>query len=189
MILKITSPIPPSVNKYLNYRVQRVNGRVFVQAYKSAETVTYENIFKGIVQDAMREYNWVQPEKGKYIVVEAIFYFPRLGFDSNNHWKVPLDVFSYAGVYGDDSSAIERVQRVYVDKENPRVEFTIKVSEIVGIFDDEKHLEDFKNFNCRFCTKDSNKCSIMKEALQNKINRENIDLDSLNCLRKKIKKT
>lgn len=188
--MKIISPIPPSVNSYLKYRVQRgKNGKIFVQTYKSEEARKYEAIFEDIVREAIEKNKWIKPDKESYVFINAVFYFPRHHMDANNHWKLPLDVFTFAGVYPDDSKALERAHRVFIDKDHPRVEFEITVAPYLGVFDDEKHLEEFKNFNCRFCTKKPEKCNMMKNALNNKIMRDEINLEKLSCLRKKIKKT
>lgn len=190
-MFKITSPIPPSVNNYLRQRVQRGrNGKIFVQVYKSAEAIAYEKIFSKIVVEEISKQNWVKPDKLKYIIVEATYYFPRLGFDTNNHWKLPLDVFTTVDLYEDDSKVVERVNRIYIDKENPRIEFAIYEAPFVGVFNDEFEFELFKNSNCILCSKNINTCGVLKRALENKILHDEIkDSECKKIKIKKIKKT
>ena len=182
MILKIVSPIPPSVNSYLNYRVQKnkYNGKLFVQAYKSEQSLKYENIFLKICKDEIKKQNWIIPDKNKYIIVRATFYFQRPNLDINNHWKLPLDSFKQAEVYHDDSRVIEGARRIYIDKNNPRIEFEIWEAPFIGIFDSEDEFEGFKNANCRFCKKKSEKCSTITRALENRLTGE-IDIDTWLC--------
>lgn len=188
MKLKIISPIPPSVNSYLNYRVQRNprNGRLFVQAYKSENSIQFENQFIKIVQQEIKQQGWVKPDKDKYVIIRATFYFPKHHMDINNHWKLPLDVFKAGGVYNDDSKVIEGARRVYIDKNNPRIEFDIWVAPYVGIFEDINHFEGFKNANCRFCKKNSERCGVITRALENRITGE-IDIETNICNARKPK--
>jgi Holliday junction resolvase RusA-like endonuclease len=190
MGLKIISPIPPSVNNYLNYKVDKNprNGRLFVKAYKSGDSVKYENTFKNIVKQAVNLQNWNMPEKDKYIIIRATFYFPKHGMDINNHWKLPLDVFKWAGVYHDDSKVIEGARRLYVDAKNPRIEFEIWESPFLGVFDSVEDFEGFKNMNCRFCKKKPERCATITKALENRITGD-IDIENLTCNVRKPKVT
>lgn len=191
MILKITSPVPPSVNRYLNYRVQRSKyGKYFVQAYKSDESIKFENVLKKIIEDEIIKQHWVKPDKDKYVIVEATFYFSRLHTDASNHWKLPLDVLKSGGAYYDDSKVVERVNRIYIDKENPRIEFTIYEAPFIGVFNDEAEFELFKNSNCILCSKNINTCGVLKRALENKILHDEIKDNECKKIKiKKIKKT
>lgn len=187
-MLKIISPIPPSVNNYLNYKVQRAAVRpgsrpkMFVQSYKSEDSLVFEGEFFNIAKQAVNEQKWTIPEKSKYVVVDCIFFFPKHGMDTNNHWKLPLDVLKTAGVYFDDSKVLEHARRVYIDAKNPRMELHIYESDIIGIFDNEDELEKFKAFNCCLCKKNPNRCSTMTKALENRVTGD-INIDSMNCLK------
>lgn len=184
-ILKITSPIPPSVNHYLHHRVQRArNGRLFVQPFKPKRTIEYEEHFFKIVTQAIEEQQWEIPDKDKFIIIRATFYFPQKGLDINNHWKLPLDVFKSAGVYLDDSQVIEGAKRQYIDKNNPRIEFDIWVAPFIGIFNNKEQLDEFKNVNCRFCKKEPEKCTILKQAYENRITGD-IDMGTMICNKRK----
>lgn len=185
--IRIVSPIPPSVNSYLNYAVKTtLNGKPFVHTYKSAASVKYENEFTRLAKFCAQNQSWSMPNKDKYIIVRATFYFPKHGMDINNHWKLPLDVFKKAGIYNDDSKVIEGARRLYIDAKNPRIEFDIWESNFIGIFDDEADFEGFKNANCRFCKKDPNRCGTITKALENRINGD-IDVDTLVCNVRKTK--
>lgn len=187
-MLKIVSPIPPSVNNYLNYRVQKNprNGKLFVQAYKSQESLKFENKFKKIVKQSVKDQEWVKPDKDKYIIIRATFYFPKHGMDINNHWKLPLDVFKVGGVYIDDSRVVEGARRVYIDKDNPRIEFDIWEAPFLGIFDSQWDFEKFKNANCRFCKKNPERCGTITKALQNRLTGE-INIEDMVCSVRKQK--
>ncbi|RFP77812.1 hypothetical protein D0N41_22300 [Bacillus subtilis KCTC 1028 = ATCC 6051a] len=56
--LQLVSPLPPSVNNYLNYKVSSNGRRKFVQAYPSEETKIYKSFFTDYVKDQMNEQEW-----------------------------------------------------------------------------------------------------------------------------------
>lgn len=169
--LLITTPIPPSVNNYLNYRVQKNphNGRLFVQPYKSQDSIAYEGKVIKYTQRAIKDQKWELPGPTKYVIVDAVFYWPKHGMDTNNHWKLPLDCFKAAGVYHDDSKVLEGARRSYIDANNPRIVFRIYQSGFLGIFDSEEHYRDFIADNCDNCRKNPNRCSIVTKALENRL--------------------
>ena len=178
--LHLVSPLPPSVNNYLNYRVASNGKKKFVQAYSSKETEIYKRFFSDYVKDQIREQSWKTPEKGVLVYVRMTFYLDRKRKDPNNFLKVPLDVMTDAGAYIDDDVVLPLVERVYIDPVNPRIEIELFESKAIGIFDDEIHLEDFKNLNCLNCKKDPNRCTIMKKLLDNRIT---ADISDGHCLR------
>ena len=72
----------------------------------------------------------------------------------------------------DDNVALVRVQKVYYDKNNPRIELTIKPVDYIGIFNNVSHLENFKN-KCICCKRYRNgKCSILIKAIEGRIQQE-----------------
>ena len=181
--LLLTSPIPPSVNNYLNYKIERSGRRQFVRAYPSAETVKYQNQFKKYVEEQIRLQGWQIPEKGKIIFVRIIFYFERKRKDPNNYLKVPLDVFSDAGVYYDDDCVLPLCDRVYIDKANPRLEIEVFESNFSGIFESAEEERDFISSNCNYCKKDQSKCTLLRRAHENRLVDE---FEEKNC--KKLRK-
>ena len=59
--------------------------------------------------------------------MDCIFYFPRIDMDANNYFKCMADAITDAKtVWIDDVQLCERVQRIFYNTENPRVEITIK---------------------------------------------------------------
>lgn len=167
--LFLTSPLPPSVNSYLNYRIARRGNRRYVQAYPTEETVAYKTFFVDYVKDQIREQKWSRPEKGKQVYVRMTFFLDRKRKDANNLLKVPLDALTEAGVYLDDDIALPVADRIYIDAANPRIEIEIFESEAIGVFDSQEELETFMKNNCKLCKKDVNKCGIMKRLLDNRI--------------------
>ena len=45
-VLKLISPIPPSVNHYLGYRTVKKGGKYLAVSYKKPEAVKYQKNFK-----------------------------------------------------------------------------------------------------------------------------------------------
>ncbi|CAI6330403.1 RusA family crossover junction endodeoxyribonuclease [Bacillus sp. FSL M7-1004] len=179
--LRLVSPLPPSVNNYLNYKVSSNGRRKFVQAYPSEETKIYKSFFTDYVKDQMNEQEWEQPEKGKLVFVKIKFFLDRKRKDPNNFLKVPFDVFTEAGVYLDDDVALPVAERVYIDSQNPRLEFEIYEASNIGVFDGPKDLEDFKDKNCALCKKKPDHCTIFKRIIDNRLVQE-FNLSNKECL-------
>ena len=56
-ILKLISPIAPTTNHYLNYRVMRKSGKNIVMPYPSKETVTFKKSFIPYVKEEVGKQN------------------------------------------------------------------------------------------------------------------------------------
>lgn len=180
--LVLTSPLPPSVNNYLNYRVARRGKKRFVQTYPSEETKVYKNFFVDYVKDQIREQNWSKPENGKLVYIKMTFFLDRKRKDPNNFLKVLFDSLTEAGVYADDDIALPLVPRLYIDKQNPRIEIEIYKSNAIGIFDDKEDYQLFIQNNCNMCKKKTESCSILKNLLDNRLVE---DVEYRTCLRRK----
>ena len=167
--LHLISPLPPSVNNYLNYRVVKNGRKSFVQAYPSPQTVAYKNFFTNYVKDQVKEQEWIRPEKGKLVYVRCTFFLDRKRKDPNNFLKVPFDVLSQAGVYIDDDIALPLADRLYIDTNNPRIEIEVFESDSIGVFDSQEDVDKFKSHNCNLCKKDSTKCTVFRRLLDNRI--------------------
>lgn len=168
-ILKLTSPLPPSVNNYLNYRVARSGRRQFVQSYPSAETKKYQSYFKEYVEKEISNQNWKVPEKDKMIYIEMILYLDRKRKDPNNFLKVPIDVLTDSGVWLDDDVVLPLCKNMYIDAKNPRIEIIIYESSSIGIFNNITELNNFKMNNCNICSKNESRCTILRKMLENRI--------------------
>lgn len=182
--LILTSPLGPTVNRYLNYKVARQGRRLFAQTYLSPETVSYRQFFIDYVKEQIKEQGWITPEKGKLVYVNMVFYMDRKKKDPNNFIKVPFDALTDAGVFIDDDIALPVAKRVYIDNLNPRIEIEIYESSAVGIFDDEIDFQTFKNNNCLNCKKNIDTCSILKKLKDNRLIPE---VDDRTCLKRRPK--
>lgn len=161
--LKLTCKQFISVNHYMGYRA--VGKRVMT--YKPKETKAFEKQFGEYAKEEVKKQGWIKPEN-EFIIIEATFYFPRIDMDTNNYWKVLLDVLTDVNVWDDDNIVMERVNRIYYDNKNPRIELEIYPSNTVGIFDRKEEYEEFK-MNCENCTRFKRNCSIHKKALESRI--------------------
>lgn len=187
-ILKIVSPIPPSVNHYMGYRAILQNGRPLSVPYKTSEAKQFSKEFSEIIKDAVDAQGWVIPgaDEPNHIYVDAIFYFPRARMDCNNYWKVLLDTITETKlIWKDDDVVCERAQGIYYDSDNPRVELTIHPVDYIGIFEDMPHLQDFEN-KCIGCSRYTRNCSILKKAKQGYIQEY---IDGYNCSKYKKSKS
>lgn len=173
-----------SNNHYLNYRVIRKNGKNIVAAYKAEKTSIFEKQFGLYVAKQMREQNWKKPEKGKLIFLESTFFLPRVDMDCSNYWKSLLDTLTKVGVWEDDNVVMEKVNRLYYDKENPRIEITIYEAEFLGVFNGDDHYREFVENCCNKCKKNIDKCTIHKSCLENRLT-SSYDLEKNICLKLK----
>lgn len=116
LIIKL--PVPPSINHmYVN---TRGGGK---RLTKQAEE--YTRISKALINLAIDEQRWKICEKGNWIYIDLIFYFPdKRVRDASNCLKLLLDVMQ-GTVYINDMYAMPRIQSVEYDKDNPRVEINI----------------------------------------------------------------
>lgn len=116
--LKLALPVPPSVNAI--YYNTRGGGR---RLTRKAEH--YIRVARALTNQACDEQHWSKQEKGIWLYIDLVFYFPdRRRRDSHNTLKILLDALESI-VYDDDMYVLPRIQSVEYDKENPRVEMKI----------------------------------------------------------------
>lgn len=116
--LKLSLPIPPSVNK-MYYNTRGGGKRLTNKAER------YVRDARALINEAIEEQKWVMPNKYVWLYADMVFYFPdRRIRDSHNCLKLLLDTLQ-GKVFVDDYSALPRIQSVEYDKENPRVEIHI----------------------------------------------------------------
>lgn len=162
------------------------NGRPVAMSYKTPEAIKYRTEFADYVRSEVRKQNWnLIPNKTQHFYVDTIFYFPAIDLDCNNYFKVMLDAITDTGlIWVDDNVTCERVQAIYYDTKNPRVEITIHPVDYIGVFDNASQLEEFES-NCFGCTRYARNCSILRQAKSGRIQDEILDGE---CLKYKPKK-
>lgn len=176
--LRLTVGMPVSVNHYLAYRGVMKHGRPMAMSYKTKEALEYQKWLIGYVQDEVKRQGWtLVPNKTQHFYVDAVFYFPRVDMDANNYWKILLDAITDTGlIWLDDNVVCERVQRIFYDTENPRIELEIKPVDYIGIFDDVSQLERFES-RCVGCKRYKRNCSLLADVKVGKI-REGVTSES-----------
>ena len=183
-VLKLTSPISPSVNHYLAYRAIMKNGKPMAMSYKTADAVKYQKEFTKYVQEQAKLQNWAMSEnKFQHYYMDCKFFFPRIDMDANNYFKCLADSITESGVvWIDDVQLCERVQGINYTSENPRIELEIRKVDYIGIFNNISQLEEFKS-NCVQCKRHKEgKCSILIKACEGRIQEE---IKDLVCSKKK----
>lgn len=172
-VLKLTSPLGVSVNHYLAYRAIMKNGKPMAMSYKTPEAVKYQKDFKKyVIQEVKKQGYNLKPDPLQHFYIDAVFYFDRIDKDPNNYFKCLLDAITETGlVWVDDNVTCERVQRIYYDSENPRIELTIRPVNYIGVFDDAPQLEEFKS-RCIGCKRYKRNCSLLKKAIEGRIQPE-----------------
>lgn len=164
------------MNHYLGHRAVIKGNRAIDVSYVTNEAKKYKQEFADYVREEVKKQGWnIELNKYQHFYVDAIFYFDKTRMDCNNYFKVMLDAITDTQmVWADDNVVCERVQRIYYDTGDPRVELTITPVEYIGIFDDMSQLEAFVT-NCIECTRYSRNCSILRKAKEGKIQQEIVE--------------
>ena len=182
--LFLVSPIPESVNHYLKPRVFMItkNKKKIPQIsmYETAKAKKYKKMFSEYIKKEVKKQNWkLKPNKTQHFYVDCVFYFDRIDKDANNYFKLLLDAITESGcIWVDDNVSLERVNGIFYDNKKPRIEITITPVDYVGIFPTVEQLHDFES-NCIQCKRYKRNCSILKKAIEGRIQDE-ID-DNLIC--------
>lgn len=171
--LKLTSPMPMSVNHYLGWRGILKNGRPMAVSYKKPEALKYQKDFAEHVKEEVKKQGWVKSgNPSQHYYMDCIFYFDRTDKDCNNYFKCLADAITDSGVvWIDDTQLCERVQGIFYDSENPRIEIVIKEVDYIGVFDNSSQLEEFES-NCIGCNRYKRNCSLLKKAKEGRIQSE-----------------
>ena len=174
--LKLTSPICPSVNHYLGWRGILKGGKPMAVSYKKPEALKYQKEFAEYVKKEVEKQGWVKSDNpSQHYYMDCIFYFDRTDKDCNNYFKCLADAITDSGVvWIDDTQLCERVQGIFYDSENPRIEIVIKEVDYIGVFDNASQLEEFES-NCIGCSRYKRNCSLLKKAKKGRIQAEITD--------------
>ena len=194
MQLNLIIPVPPSINHlYVNqysWNKDKNGKAIRIPTGKrilSKEGEQYKENTKKLVIKQMENQRWDYNETSeKYLYIDYIAYMNRKGRDSDNLHKLLQDTLKEI-VYVDDSRVLTRPNRILIDRENPRLELTIKFVEWTGVFNNENELES-QMLICKDCKRfKSGSCSIIKDCLDGVVN-ENFDYINLKCLKCKNNK-
>lgn len=174
--LFLTSPIPPSVNHYLSYRCVVKNGKPMAMSYCTSEAKKYKNDFAKYVREQVKKQHYIlKPNKTQHFYVDSVFYFDRQDKDCNNYHKCLLDAITDTHlIWMDDNVVCERVQRIYYDAENPRIELHIHPVDYIGVFDNAPQMEEFIS-KCVGCMRYSRNCSLLQKAKEGRVQSEITD--------------
>lgn len=177
-VLKLTSPIPESVNHYLATRAIIKNGKPMAMVYETSEAKKYKKEFIEYIHEQVEKQNWdLSVTKTQHFYCDCVFYFDRIDKDCNNYFKLLLDSITDSGlIWTDDNVVCERVNRIYYAPSNPRIELTIYPVDYIGIFDNQEQLDDFES-NCKTCQRYKRNCSILNKAKEGRIQEEICNLE------------
>lgn len=176
-VLKLISPMPPSVNHYTSVRTITKNGKPMSIVYETKEAKDYKKKFKKIIEEQVKlqGYNREVDDK-QHFNVDAVFYFDRIDKDCSNYEKCLDDTITETQlIWKDDNVVLFRPQRIYYDAKNPRIELIIYPVDYIGIFDNQEQLECFEE-KCKKCKRHSRNCSILNKAKEGRIQEEIQDM-------------
>src|SRR5690606_37259028 len=146
--------------------------------YETSEAKKYKKDFAKYIKEQIKLQGWsLIPNKTQHFYIDCVFYFNRLDMDANNYFKLTLDAITDTQlIWLDDNVTLERVQRIYYDSNNPRIELTIRPVDYIGVFNNQEQLDKFIS-NCIQCSKyKDGKCSILNKAKEGRIQNEIQDL-------------
>lgn len=171
--LKLTSPIAPSVNHYLGWRAVIKGGKPMAIGYKKPGAIKYQKEFAEYVKNEAKKQGWIKSEdKSQHYYMDCIFYFDRVDKDANNSFKCLADAITDSeSVWIDDTQLCERVQAIYYDSDNPRIEIIIRPVDYIGVFNNASQLDEFKS-RCIGCKRYKRNCSLLKKAIEGRIQSE-----------------
>lgn len=163
------------------------NGHPMATSYKTTEAKKYQKDFITYVKDEATKQNWNKStSKFQHYYMDCTFYFPRVDQDANNYFKCLADAITDSeAVWIDDTQLCERVQSIYYDSNNPRIEIIIRPVDYIGVFHDAAQLDKFINTNCIGCKRYKRNCSILNKAIEGRIQKEIDLIASEECLVRK----
>lgn len=172
--MNFTCPLPPSVNEYLGKRVayNPITKRPFVHVYETTKAKAFKRHMAKVLERAVKDFNWEKTEEYEYVVCEIHVYSNQKKKDADNMFKCLLDSLTENGLIYDDSMVLPRVTKLFIDKENPRLEVFLRTSAKDGIFPNSNKKEDFVSSYCSKCSRYSRNCSILRESIENRVRAE-----------------
>ena len=152
------------------------NGKPMAMSYKKPEALKYQKEFSEYVKKEVKKQGWIKSDnKSQHYYMDCIFYFDRVDKDANNSFKCLADAITDSNVvWIDDTQLCERVQGIYYDSENPRVEIIVHEVDYIGVFNNTSQLEEFES-NCIGCNRYKRNCSILQKAKEGRIQSEICD--------------
>ena len=185
-VLKLTLKLPKSINFIYGHNK-------FGSTYLKAEGKLYkEEMTELVAMEAMHQ-EWTKAGK-QFLYMDEVVYMNKKGRDADNLKKLTQDVITESNaVWEDDTYCLPHTKRIYIDKENPRLELEIRLCPYVGIFDNEEELIKFKDTFCLKCAyyqKRVKLCDILMDSEDNRI-REEMTRDEdgiLDCSKFKVVK-
>lgn len=150
-------------------------------SYKTKEALRYQREFMDYVTREAKIQKWdLIPNKTQHFYIDAVFYFSRTDQDANNYFKVMLDAITETQlIWLDDNVTCERVQAIYYDSENPRVELCIHPTDYIGVFENSSQLEAFES-DCIGCKRYKRNCSLLRNAKEGRVQEE---ISNMKCSR------
>ncbi|HDK7194810.1 TPA: RusA family crossover junction endodeoxyribonuclease [Clostridium botulinum] len=172
--LKLTLELPKSVN--------HIYGRnKFGSVYLKGEGKDYKKQMIKLIQEEVNKQHWDKLEN-TFIYLDEVVFMNKKGRDADNLKKLTQDCITESNcVWTDDTYCWARTQRVFIDKDNPRIELVLSQAPDIGIFNNKEDYNKFINTYCNNCT-NGNKigkkggCSIYRKALENRI-QENLKIN------------
>lgn len=152
-------------------------------SYKTKEASIWQQNVIDYIKEQINIQNWDYPvNKTQHFYVDCVFYFPRTDMDCNNYFKCLLDAITDSKcIWEDDNVVCERVNGIYYDSCNPRIEIQIKPTEYIGIFKNKSELKNFISI-CETCNRYKRNCSILKSAKEGRIQE---DIQGCKCTKYK----
>lgn len=162
--------LPVSVNNYLKPTSRMVNGKPVAYLYETKEAKDFKKRFGAYLKREIKKQKWdKEVTKDGHWILQCIFIQSRTNQDNNNYYKILCDSLTEYGVINDDRNILVQTKRVMYDSKRPRFYAVLKKSDYIGVFNNKDSLDKFIENNCSLCKRNKDKCSILKKALEGRI--------------------
>lgn len=181
--------LPVSVNNYLKPTSRMINGKPVAYLYETKNAKDFKKRFKAYLKREIGKQKWeVEQTKDGHWILECVFVQARTNQDNNNYYKILCDSLTEAGVINDDRNILVQTKRVLYDSKNPRFYALLRKADYVGIFNTKESYNNFIKDNCNKCKKDRFKCSVLKKALEGRLQEDDeiiFENDVYKCVKRK----
>lgn len=166
--------LPVSVNDYLKPSSRMQGNRRVHFMYESQEAKDFKKMFSSYLKREIRKQGWnIEDTNEGHWHLDCVFVQARTNQDNNNYYKILLDSMT-GHVIADDKNVLPRTMRVFYDSKNPRFYAKLYRSDSYGIWETKDKFDKFYESNCALCTKNKDKCSFLKKALESRLDEESI---------------
>jgi Holliday junction resolvase RusA-like endonuclease len=164
--------LPISVNEYLKPSAVIKDGKAFIHMYETQKAKDFKKRFGAYLKREVKKQDWDRSATSDgHWILECVFFQARTNQDNNNMYKILCDTLTGI-VTEDDKNILVQTKMVMYDAKNPRFMAMLRRADYTGIFKNDGQYNDFMSNNCLKCKKNKDKCTILRKALEGRVQDE-----------------